>query len=817
MRREPLVTVWPDRNIYGWEGGAAELEDLVGCPVVGVREALGAEHTTDAHMWPAWIEGPTGGVDEVIPRIKKKARTAVENAGARILFGLVVYDVDDKETHRGSGVARESWISEVVEKLAVLPWREGMGVYLTKGGMRLLWELPEPLGIDAYLSFMRLFRAELARHGIEADALEDWTRCYRLPRVMRDGRRQERDSDLEGLGVLTWKPPAGALNGPTKAGDAGTGKFAGIGAVRTAKLPYRTPEKITKNRNMELTRSAGMMRRAGLDPDAILAALRVVNEDRCDPPLGDEELVHIAESAGSWEPGRGARREPEPSESPEQGEGEDGDADPEDDNAGEGPEDAEIVPGRLVARAPAPALASAGPRFLIDSDAHIAEHVLGEIETEGEALIHDRGLLWTYRPDLGIWEILPAHVVQRVVLSFDQEWIAVGDKVKPFKAGARVMRDILRVVEVARAAPGWFDQEVPGLAFRNGFATVGEKGVELRELSPAWRATCAIPMDYSGHGKPRRFLAFLASCFEGDPDAAEKIAVLQEFTGACLLGRATAFQRGVILVGGGSNGKSTFQKIVSALFQGRMITAIPPQEMEQEYRRAMLAASRLNVVNELPEADILESGPVKAAISGDLMNGRSIREAPFEFYPRAGHLYSANTLPNVRDLTEGFFRRWILIEWNQSFAKGAKDPNLADRIVAEELDAVAAWALEGAVRLEREREYSEPESSLNAVREWRESADQVSAFLMARCIWPALDGTDPYTGATELYNDYARWAQANGHLKVTSTKFGRRLRTLGVEPTRMKNGMGYRIERKRMEAVTGTGLGTGGGSGRFGG
>ena len=797
MRDGPWVVVWPDKLITGWNGGGAELEDLVGCPVVEIREALEAEHLTDAHMWPAWIEGAGGGRDDVIPRLNKKAREVVEKAGARILFGLVVVDVDDKATHRSGAGARKSWISEEMDKLAALPWIDTAGVYLTRGGYRLLWKLPEPLGIDAYLSLMAAFRGELAGRGIEADALTDWTRCYRLPRVVRDGRMEDRERDFSSLGVLGWRPPAGALGGPTRSGDQGTGRFAGIGAVKTTRLAYQTPERISVNRNMELTRTAGMMRRAGLTPDEILAALRVANEDRCDPPLSDDEVVHIAESSGAWEPGTGRRTTREAAPAPET-------IPPPAESAADGDVSGWArTPGRVVERASPPAMAGAAPRFLLGSDVHIAEHVLGEIETNGETLVFDRGSLWRYNDETGVWDVLPGHIVQLIVASFDGELITHGDKVRPFLAGAKNMRDILRVVETARSEPDWLDAEIPGLCFRNGFATVGDAGVELRPHSPRWRATCGLPLEYESGRRPGRFLGFLASCFLGDPDAPDKVAFLQEFVGACLLGRATTFQRGAILIGGGSNGKSTFQKVVRALFRGKTITAIPPQDLEQEYRRAMLAASRINMVSELPEADILESGPVKAAITGDEMIGRHIRDSPFNFHPRAGHLYSANTLPNVRDLTEGFFRRWLILEWNRRFEKGTEDPNLADRIVADELDGVAAWALEGAVRLERVGRYTEPESSRSAVQEWRRNADPVSAYLTSRCVWPVVEGTTPTTGATELYNDYARWTGLNGHLKVSSTKFGTRLRALGVETSRGKGGICYRVARHALAVIGG--------------
>ena len=55
-------------------------------------------------------------------------------------------------------------------------------------------------------------------------------------------------------------------------------------------------------RNVELTRQAGKLRRQGFDEETILAALHSINERRCKPPLGDDEVQRIAASVARYEP-----------------------------------------------------------------------------------------------------------------------------------------------------------------------------------------------------------------------------------------------------------------------------------------------------------------------------------------------------------------------------------------------------------------------------------------------------------------------------------------------------------------------------------
>ena len=65
-------------------------------------------------------------------------------------------------------------------------------------------------------------------------------------------------------------------------------------------------------RNAVLTTCAGAMQRRGMSPDAILAALRVENASKCDPPLEEREVESIAQSVGRYEPASGVVSAPLP-------------------------------------------------------------------------------------------------------------------------------------------------------------------------------------------------------------------------------------------------------------------------------------------------------------------------------------------------------------------------------------------------------------------------------------------------------------------------------------------------------------------------
>ena len=74
-----------------------------------------------------------------------------------------------------------------------------------------------------------------------------------------------------------------------------------ISKKRSSKSPVGDNIK-SGERNDKLMSIAGKLRRDGLAPDELYAALLAVNTSRCDEPLDDGEVLQIAESAGSYKP-----------------------------------------------------------------------------------------------------------------------------------------------------------------------------------------------------------------------------------------------------------------------------------------------------------------------------------------------------------------------------------------------------------------------------------------------------------------------------------------------------------------------------------
>lgn len=406
----------------------------------------------------------------------------------------------------------------------------------------------------------------------------------------------------------------------------------------------------------------------------------------------------------------------------------------------------------------------------------LAERVLADLETD--PMTFDDGEFWRYEPASGLWRKIPVEFVEHTASSYAGAWVrASADKVKPLlmsHSSCRGAASIARNTLCSRPSRLKFDAAVPGVAFRDRFVTVENGQIKHHAHNPEHLARAGLPFDYDPLPHPEMD-RFFADLFEGCDDAADRIHLLQEFVGASLLGMAPAYQRCLVLFGTGNNGKSQVLEVCRAAFPEGTVVSLPPQQWDERFRLPLLVGALANFVGELPSREIAGSETFKGIVTGDPQTAERKNRDAFTFTPRAGNLFGSNSLPTAGDITAGFFRRFLILPLTKVFPESGDgvERDIGKRIAAQERQAIAAWAIEGARRLQEQGGYTVPASATALKASWTRDSDSVLLFLDTMTVRVE---KRPGVGLAhrDLYTSYAQWAKSCGFMPVNMSTFGKR-------------------------------------------
>ncbi|KYF87809.1 hypothetical protein BE20_25015 [Sorangium cellulosum] len=160
----------------------------IGYCVEPLESALATTYTDDAHFVTYVVSNRRWQ-----PRLKKTDEAALREHGIEIRHYVLVADVD-MPNHQG--ITQEA-IEDAKEKLAQLP---SIGWYTSRGGLRILQPLSRPISPAHYEHAIGLWlpqlQAALGDAWVVDLACKDWTRHFRLPRVIRDGAPASPKIDL---------------------------------------------------------------------------------------------------------------------------------------------------------------------------------------------------------------------------------------------------------------------------------------------------------------------------------------------------------------------------------------------------------------------------------------------------------------------------------------------------------------------------------------------------------------------------------------------------------------------------------------------
>lgn len=314
----------------------------------------------------------------------------------------------------------------------------------------------------------------------------------------------------------------------------------------------------------------------------------------------------------------------------------------------------------------------------------------------------------------------------------------------------------------------------------NGTFEVTPEGGKLRSFNRNDFIRYQLPFEYDPTAKAPLFHKYLD---EVQPDR-DRQKILAEYI-AYVFTKHLKIEKTLLLYGTGANGKSVFFEIINALLGSENVTGYSLQSLTEEkgYHRAKLANSLVNYASEINGK--LETSIFKQLVSGEPVEARLPYGQPFILTDYAKLIFNCNELPKQVEHTNAYFRRFLIVPFDETIPEEKQDKELATKIINSELSGVFNWVLEGLERLLKNKKFSTSESVNQQLEKYKLESDNVHLFMEDREYQKDVAN---YVKLKDLYFDYRTFCGDDGYRPLSKTNFKKRLIDKGVLVSKIKVG-----------------------------
>jgi len=252
------------------------------------------------------------------------------------------------------------------------------------------------------------------------------------------------------------------------------------------------------------------------------------------------------------------------------------------------------------------------------------------------------------------------------------------------------------------------------------------------------------------------------------------IQTLYEILAYCLI-PDYPINRVFCFYGAGLNGKSKFLELLRK-FIGKDNCCSTELDilMSSRFEITRLHKKLVCQMGETNFNEISKTSILKKLTGGDLIGFEYKNKNPFDETNYAKILISTNNLPTTTDKTIGFYRRWLIIDFPNTFNE--KKDILQD-IPEKEYNALAFKCMVLLKDLLKSREFHNEGS----VEERMERYEARSNFLEKFLELFVEENVDGYITKADFYRKFVGWSEENKHRKLSERSVGLAMKKLNME------------------------------------
>ena len=352
------------------------------------------------------------------------------------------------------------------------------------------------------------------------------------------------------------------------------------------------------------------------------------------------------------------------------------------------------------------------------------------------------------------------------------------DGLSKYATRSKVADKIAALAALVITKPFITDEKPHIINLKNGLFNIDTNLLEPH--TPEYVSIMQSPVMYDPDAKAPRWMQFLDEVTKAD---LEQQSILQQFAGYALTSE-TKYEKSLILVGPGGNGKGRYANVLRSLVGRENTSTINMHTLNERFGLSGLFGKKLNVIDEI-SGHYFESDNIKQIISGEPMSAEiKNKQERLEFRPTAKILFTVNELPRLNDTTEGIYRRFIIMAFDQVFREQedternvkVRDADLETKLAAE-LPGIFNWAIEGLRSLRQNKGFSVTSKNLSHLEAYRRENSPLAEFLDSE--YQVENNVSSLLQT--IYSDYRQYCEKNGYKPKTVNNVGKELSSMGFK------------------------------------
>lgn len=224
------------------------------------------------------------------------------------------------------------------------------------------------------------------------------------------------------------------------------------------------------------------------------------------------------------------------------------------------------------------------------------------------------------------------------------------------------------------------------------------------------------------------------------------------------------------LIGRGSNGKSKFLTLLGNFIGVENICSTELDNLiNSRFESARLFKKLVCVMGETNFAELKRTSILKKITGEETMGFEFKNKTPFQDYQYAKLIIATNTLPTTTDKTDGFYRRWVILDFPNQFSEKS---DVLSRIPKKEYNNLARKCIKIIVHLLVKRAFENEGTIEDRRKKFEDKSDPLNKFLKEN----TFVNPDGYIYKYEFRDAFVAWLTEHGYRVWNESEIGKRMR-----------------------------------------